>query len=524
MKGKIIIFFIIIEIINGNEYKCGNSIKNHKPPGIANINNKSNKRLLNNDFQQMKIKIDYTQLKIDLKDNEDIYVIIKSSLDLAIHYFELLLSVKKNSIEAITPSRYKEVCDIDNVGEDFYTWFDEYDLVLFPSFENDVENNKVYASARPCFVIRGNAAEQRPIAGRIYINNIFNFNKKNIIVFLQTILFHEITHVLVFDPYLMSKFDALKTEIINDATKYYVTSPLALKQARLHFGCNSLDGIPLEDQGDSGSAGSHWEGRYMLGDYMISIHYQENVISDITLALFEDSGWYKVNYYTGGLFRFGKNKGCEFFEKECIVDQKATFSEFCHKSKEPKCLAAHLSHGECYIGDYKDEEIPEKYQYFDKETLGGILNVNYCPTADSYFKSDYKDTYYFETNCRYGATLNLVSHYGEVIGNKSLCFESSLVPRYSPQPYKMRSICYKMACDRTNKNIMVFINDLNVTCPENGGTLKKIKGFKGEINCPEYNMVCTSEIWCNEMFECIDRKSVTDYSTYINYKPNIEDL
>ena len=34
-----------------------------------------------------------------------------------------------------------------------------------------------------------------------------------------------------------------------------------------------------------------------------------------------------------------------------------------------------------------------------------------------------------------------------------------------------------MACDRTNKNIIVYINDLNMTCPENGGTLKKIKGY-----------------------------------------------
>ena len=45
----------------------------------------------------------------------------------------------------------------------------------------------------------------------------------------------------------------------------------------------------------------------MLGDYMIGADYGETVISEITLAVFEDSGWYKVNYYTGGLFRYGKN-------------------------------------------------------------------------------------------------------------------------------------------------------------------------------------------------------------------------
>ena len=44
----------------------------------------------------------------------------------------------------------------------------------------------------------------------------------------------------------------------------------------------------------------------MLTDYMTSVYYDESVISEITLALFEDSGWYKAEYYTGGLFRYGK--------------------------------------------------------------------------------------------------------------------------------------------------------------------------------------------------------------------------
>ena len=87
---------------------------------------------------------------------------------------------------------------------------------------------------------------------------------------------------------------------------------------------------------------------------MVSANYHENVISNITLALFEDSGWYKVNYYNGGHFRFGKNKGCEFFQKLSVIDEKESFSEFCHKSKEPKYLFSHLWSGECYIGEYKE--------------------------------------------------------------------------------------------------------------------------------------------------------------------------
>ena len=46
-------------------------------------------------------------------------------------------------------------------------------------------------------------------------------------------------------------------------------------------------------------------------------YVQEQVISEFTLALLEDTGFYEVNYYTGGLMRFGKNAGCEFFTQDC---------------------------------------------------------------------------------------------------------------------------------------------------------------------------------------------------------------
>ena len=44
-----------------------------------------------------------------------------------------------------------------------------------------------------------------------------------------------------------------------------------LQRAKLNFNCENIKGIELENQGGSGSAGSHWEARYMLGDYMIAI-------------------------------------------------------------------------------------------------------------------------------------------------------------------------------------------------------------------------------------------------------------
>ena len=42
---------------------------------------------------------------------------------------------------------------------------------------------------------------------------------------------------------------------------------------------------------------------------MISNDFEERAISDVTLALFEDSGWYQVNYgFTGGYLDLEKTR------------------------------------------------------------------------------------------------------------------------------------------------------------------------------------------------------------------------
>jgi len=51
-------------------------------------------------------------------------------------------------------------------------------------------------------------------------------------------------------------------------------------------------------------------------------------------------------------------------------------------------------------------------------------------------------------------------------------------------------------------------------------------GLGGSLLCPDYNMVCTSDIWCNNMYDCIDKKSTTDENTfyYISNKTKLLEL
>ena len=247
---------------------------------------------------------------------------------------------------------------------------------------------------------------------------------------------------------------------------------------------------------------------------MIATDYPEIVISDITLAVFEDSGFYKVNYYTGGLFRFGKGEGCGFFEKKCIENKKSNFdNEFCTKSQDPFCTSGHLSKGNCYIVKYNDN-LEKHYQYFSDPNIGGYPPADYCPISfdNLYDKTDS----YFVTNCKLGRQNTIQSDYGEVIGENSICVESSLVPESSKLNKIFRSICYHSTCDKGNKRVILTIGSHNVVCPKEGGLLENPYGFKGKIICPDYNSICTSNEWCNEPIDCIEKKIVADESSY-NY-------
>ena len=230
----------------------------------------------------------------------------------------------------------------------------------------------------------------------------------------------------------------------------------------------------------------------MLGDYMISTDYPEIVISDITLALFEDSGWYEVNYYTGGLFRFGKGQGCKFLNTSCLSSSKTNFEwDFCDSVDGPKCTSNNLNRGNCYIRD-SDSNLPSYYRYFDNARTGGWEPVDYCPVSMTY----YSTSYYFSGSCIDGENTSPESSYpGFSISENSICIESSLVDSTS-SPVE-RAMCHKIKCNSNDKTITVDIGKTTIDCPTDGGYME-VDGYKGTIRCPPYNRVCTSETYVGD--------------------------
>ena len=499
------IFFSII-IAKVLTFNCGINELNYITPHKVPLPKETRK--LDNGYKPLRIKMDYTYLESQKK-SESLEEGVKRVLSKTVSDIESLLSVQHVNFK-YDSSFFTNYCGIKTFGSDYKTWGDEYDLAIIPYFNDSLTQSTIQAAATACIAI---SETMQPKMGIIMINPNLDFSHTNSEKFLELLFLHELSHVLIFHPSFFTSLNLLGEKIVNKERIYYIKSPKVLEKAKLHFNCDSLEGIPLENYGGQGSAGSHWETRYMLGDYMIATDYPEIVISDITLAVFEDSGFYKVNYYTGGLFRFGKGEGCDFLNQKCVSNGVTSFSnEFCVKSQEPFCTSGHLAKGHCYIAKYNDITLESYNQYFSEENIGGYPPADYCPIS---FDNLYdKTNYYFVTNCKVGKQNTIHSDYGEKFGRNSICVESSLVPSSSSLGASYRSICYEAKCDKSNKNVILSIGNGEVVCPLEGGMIYQPDGFKGKVMCPDYNSICTSDEWCNEPIDCIEKKIVADESSY----------
>ena len=123
--------------------------------------------------------------------------------------------------------------------------------------------------------------------------------------------------------------------------------------------------------------------------------------------------------------------------------------------------------------------IPAEYQYFDNPDYGGYKSANYCPVANV-LRVGYD---YLLQNCKVGTSL-LESDYNEVIGDRSFCFISSLLPKSSVLNITEQAICYEVECDSNNKRINVHVGSSTISCPTLGGDITEPNGFKGKISCP----------------------------------------
>lgn len=159
---------------------------------------------------------------------------------------------------------------------------------------------------------------------------------------LDTIV-HEVLHVLVYSGPLFNEWQDLATgEPYGSAATVSVrydsgwlsdgvalATPAVRREAAAILGCaEGVVGVPLENQGAEGTAESHWEMRAVGPDELMagSTLPTRQTLSRLTLATFEDSGWYIPRYEAATPLadEWGAGEGCGFFWSDCRVSGDGT--------------------------------------------------------------------------------------------------------------------------------------------------------------------------------------------------------
>ena len=553
-----ILFFLLlytkIRIYCQSYSFCGSNFLPKKDPKKLLINSTKNfsqkRKISSTEYIPINIIIDKKYLSYQLQNhiiNEDRYNLITEALDSAASILSSLISLEKDNYKfTLQKSLVLENC---HLGENLYTEsifetdaLSSNSIVIFPRFHFFKQSNPkdILSSASFCALDYGG----RPLAGYIYIEGNmtdFEIRKNNADRYYTMIFLHELTHILIFDEQLLrmnNNFEFLENVTILNKNRILISSPKILSMARRHFGCENIRGIELENQEYDWLTNqikienmdtpmdkykNHWDTRIMLTDYMTGTLYDESVISEITLALFEDSGFYKVNYFTGGLFRYGKNQGCEFLNSYCIYgDVSLHKNDFCITEGTTMCTPGRTHRAMCGVTSYP-YDLKKEYRYFSDSRRGGHLpQADYCPVART--NSSMSRTYYYQGHCEYGEYEEYPRSLGYAMNNESICLLSSLTPKNIPElieyPGNFRALCYKVECYENNdeKSVRIYIGNNVITCPTSGGQ-QTLEGYYGYILCPDYNLVCTGTEWCIDPIDCVDKQSeAKNESFYYNYK------
>ena len=117
-------------------------------------------------------------------------------------------------------------------------------------------------------------------------------------------------------------------------SKWKIRGDSILKVSRDYFNCQTLNGIPLEDGGNSSSAGSHFEKMIFADEMMTPDDTLETKLSKFSLAVALDSGFFEIDMSKAEKVFWGKNEGCKFLDQTC---ESSDSDEFCSLNKDVSC-------------------------------------------------------------------------------------------------------------------------------------------------------------------------------------------
>ena len=254
-----------------------------------------------------------------------------------------------------------------------------------------------------------------------------------------------------------------------------IKTPNVVRIAREHFGCPNLAGLQLEDDGKAGTAGSHWEKSLMMTEFMCaSSSGFQNVKSSLTLALMEDTGWYKANYSMAETLLWGYKKGCAFDNQPQRCDPAAN-NGFCRPQSKFQCNFDRSGMGKCSQDAY----------------MNGCQVVKPTNGMPVYFCNKF-----FGRERKWGGSCGGIDCSGAKYSDSSACFESTLIlsgyQLPSDQSMAEQVSCYQYRCNEST-NVLEIEDPTGIwrTCTSGNTTFSNVEGYSGYLKCPDdWSLLC----------------------------------
>ena len=106
----------------------------------------------------------------------------------------------------------------------------------------------------------------------------------------------------------------------------------------------------------------------------------QQYVSKFTLAIMEDSAWYKVDYNYAEPYTWGQQAGCTFINDDCI-DTSSSVSNFpqywCDEDNDGQgCTADYSGKATCY-NIFSATNIPSEFKYYTDNSAGPSA-TDYC--------------------------------------------------------------------------------------------------------------------------------------------------
>jgi hypothetical protein len=459
---------LVLTIFQVQSHKCGFSPSHSSPSIIKGVTRETN-------VKSIRITPIFTDLSIPSKYLDSFkYNVVNGALS----FYSRSITLKRLSEPLNISTLAGKRCGPYTFSENSTFVYENTDVLIFIGAYEATNDTSALS-----FTCAWEDSTFKPLVG--YISYFLTSFDSISYEYLFSTMMHSMAHILVFNSKYFSKFTNSEgpltyDEVVlqaneRDTTVYKIQTPGVKSKAQKIFSCTTLDGLELETE-----SLSHWEKRLMNDEFMtIDSNISDIVYSPATFALFEDSGWYSVDYDYSSSMHWGKDAGCAFTSSKCVLNQIETSSFFNVDVNNERCDYKRLNRGKNNLKVYT-EDIPQPYQYYPNTKKGGDPFADYCP-----FIAPNDDG-----NCRgFGPKKTSVrSQYGESIGENSRCIEGNFT-KDNDSPW--HATCHEVVCHDTWVDIK--IGDILVRCEFGVWGFPGVTGYSGGVECADTWKLCNQK-------------------------------